>query len=90
VREQFEEFEPSVRALGGGGALPGAIRPNHLGSRKLSFTADGIELRVPVGRMSAVRTRADGDAFVTTIRTSVPLTPQVVEPDANDDAAGDP
>ncbi|GAC1373553.1 MAG: hypothetical protein NVS9B11_22070 [Candidatus Dormibacteraceae bacterium] len=79
VRERYTDFEPKTRPLGGGGGLPGEIRPHHLGGQKLAFSADGIELKVPISRMSAIRTVRDGDRFVTTIRTSTPLTDPVNE-----------
>jgi hypothetical protein len=88
VREQYETFESTSRPLGGGGGLPGVIRPHKLSSQKLIFTADGIELRVPVGRLGAVSTRQDGDKFVTSIRTSTPLTQPDTANGADDPATG--
>jgi hypothetical protein len=85
LQATYADFDATARPLGGGGGLAGEIRPHQLGSHKLSFSADGIELRVPVGRMGAVSTHVDGDRFVTTVRTSTPLT----EPET-DDAAVDP
>ena len=73
--EDYDDFVPTARALGGGGALPGVIRPNHLGLQKITYRADGIELKIPVGLLSSVKSEAQGDGFVTTIRTSAPLFP---------------
>lgn len=88
VKEQYATFEPTLRPLGGGGGLPGVIRPHQLSSQKLIFTADGIELRVPISRLGAVVTRSDGDKFVTTIRTSTPLTEAQLDGEAAPPAAG--
>lgn len=91
IQETYPDFTPTVRPLGAGGALAGLVRPGHLDVKKKRFESDGIELRVPLGRLDAVSTRPEGDDFVTTIRTSTPLTPidnqQGQRPggDANDD-----
>jgi hypothetical protein len=84
VQQRYTEFEPKTRPLGGGGGLAGEIRPHHLGSQKLSFNADGIELKVPVSRIAAVRTRREGDRFVTSIQTSTPLTDPATDGATND------
>jgi hypothetical protein len=94
IKATYPDFTPSARPLGGGGALAGLIRPGHLDTKKKRFESDGIELRVPLGRLDAVNTRPDGDEFVTTIRTSTPLTPvnsqRPQRPSGDSDGAGDP
>lgn len=73
IKEHFDDFEATARPLGANGAMPGIVRPGHLGLRPLIFRADGIELRVPASRMGSIESAADGDGYITTIRTSTPL-----------------
>lgn len=75
IVQAFPDFQPSAPALGVDGAVPGYVRPRHLEGRKAKFESDGIELHVPLGRLDAVSTRPEGAGYITTVRTSTPLTP---------------
>lgn len=79
VVERVRSFAPSfgvqARELGGGGALPGKVRPGFIATAKRTFVAENIELRVPIDALDRVETRREGDTYVTSIRTGVPLTP---------------
>jgi len=75
IKTEYPEFEATARSIGGPGGLPGVVRPGALDDRKRVFTADGIELRLPLARFDVVSTRRDGTDFVTSIRTSTPLFP---------------
>lgn len=80
VRSVAPSFGAQARELGGGGALPGKVRPGFVATAKRTFLAENIELRVPLDALDRVETRRDGDAYVTSIRTRVPLTPITQDP----------
>lgn len=74
IRASYPSFEPSARSLGVDGIPAGIVRPRQLEAMKHQFIADGIELKVPVNRLGQVQTTVEGDGYVTTVRTSTPLT----------------
>jgi hypothetical protein len=75
VRERFPNFQPDAPELGAGGALAGRIRPRDVKIQKKKFSADGIDLYVPLDRLDRVTTSHLGDRFETRVVTSTPLTP---------------
>ncbi|MCC4906789.1 hypothetical protein [Microbacterium sp. cx-59] len=79
IRRDLTHFPVTAPELGAGGAMPGTIRPQFATLVKKSYEADEIELKLPLARMGQVRTRRVGAGYVTTIRTSTPLTP--IDPD---------
>jgi hypothetical protein len=75
VQQSFPTFRIEAPELGAGGALPGRIRRLNSRKQRKIFRADGIELRVPVERLSSVYTVEQDGGYETRINTTSPLTP---------------
>jgi hypothetical protein len=75
IKDHYPELEYDAAELGAGGALSGRLRSQGVKSQKKIFRADGIELRVPLDRLSQVETVECDGRYETRISTSVPLTP---------------
>lgn len=75
VRGRYPNFRADAPELGAGGALAGRIRPRDVKIQKKKFSADGIDLHVPLDRLDRVSTRQRDGRFETRIVTSTPLTP---------------
>src|SRR6266568_7484054 len=67
VRERYPNFQPDAPELGAGGALAGRIRSRNVRIQKKKFSADGIDLLVPLDRLDRVSTRQRDGRFETRI-----------------------
>jgi hypothetical protein len=79
IRQTVPSFQPTAAELGAGGALAGPIRPGFSTTAMRTFSADGIELKIRLDRLTRVRTHLVGSEYRTTIVTSTPLTPVETE-----------
>lgn len=75
IKRNVPTFDVVAPELGAGGAMPGIIRSTFTETRKTTFEADDIELRLPLGRLDQVHTIKVGLGYETTIQTTTPLTP---------------
>ena len=75
IREVVPDFVPVARELGAGGAFPGRVRPAFSKTAVRRFSANGIDLRVPLTELHRVTTYREGPKYVTVIETETPLTP---------------
>lgn len=77
IRDVVPGFAPASHELVPVDGPPGYIRSSFDGTAPVKFQADGVQLSVPVSMRAAVETHREGTGYVTTIRTSTPLTPVV-------------
>lgn len=75
IRDELPEFQAEHPALGSNGRIAGRIRPPQFQAHKKKYSADGVDLLVPLDKLDRVTTVERGGEFVTTIVTSTPLTP---------------
>ena len=75
IREAVPSFSPTAQELVPHEGIAGFIRPAFDGTSAVKFEADGIQVSVPLRKRGSIQTVREGTGFVTTIRTSTPLTP---------------
>jgi hypothetical protein len=73
IREAVPEFDPRSPALGAGDGLAGPIRPGFAKTAVRTFSADGIEVKVRLDKLSDITSEPFGNRYRTVIISDSPL-----------------